>query len=275
MHKKGWKKYLHHIIYFCCAGLAIIWWARLIMVDAIPVPFIAQAPFGNWSQPWQDACEETSIIMVDAFYHGIPLDRQISKKNILKLLKIKNKVYGKSLDENAEKIIGLINNFYPWEAFIFENPTIEDIKKELDAGFPVIAPLYGRALKNPYFKGGGPLYHVLVIADYDEGRQEFITNEPGTQRGEEYRYSYDVIMNALHDYLPNKKTMYGKKVAIFTRPTLSFSSIYDGDNDGLTKQIEIVAGTSLMSHDTDNDGYSDADEIEAGYSPLISASKIM
>ena len=38
---------------------------------------------------------------------------------------------------------------------------------------------------------------MLVLTGYDE--DEFITNEPGTKNGAGYRYSIDVIMNAMHD----------------------------------------------------------------------------
>ncbi|OGB90798.1 hypothetical protein A2625_07140 [candidate division WOR-1 bacterium RIFCSPHIGHO2_01_FULL_53_15] len=27
----------------------------------LKVPFLCQAPFGDWRQPWQDACEEAAI----------------------------------------------------------------------------------------------------------------------------------------------------------------------------------------------------------------------
>lgn len=40
----------------------------------LDVPFTSQSPDGNWKQPWQDACEEASIFMVNRLY---------IKKNIL------------------------------------------------------------------------------------------------------------------------------------------------------------------------------------------------
>jgi len=34
----------------------------------ISVPFTSQAPEGNWQEPWQNACEEASIVMIQNFY---------------------------------------------------------------------------------------------------------------------------------------------------------------------------------------------------------------
>jgi hypothetical protein len=36
----------------------------------LDVPFTSQAPAGNWLEPWQNACEETSVIMVTNFFKG-------------------------------------------------------------------------------------------------------------------------------------------------------------------------------------------------------------
>lgn len=200
-------------------GLILCLFLYVLKTKAIPVPFISQAPYGNWLQPWQDACEEASIVMIDAYYQGVTLDKPVAKTELLELFAQKERLYGRSLDENAEKIVGLIHNFFSWDAEVVEDPSLEMIKRELDDGHPVIAPVYGKALKNPYFKNGGPDYHVIVMSDYDEERQEFITNEPGTQHGESYRYSYTTIMDALHDYLPRNRTKFGKKVIIITRPS--------------------------------------------------------
>ncbi|PIR75213.1 MAG: hypothetical protein CO030_02085 [Candidatus Magasanikbacteria bacterium CG_4_9_14_0_2_um_filter_42_11] len=36
----------------------------------LEVPFTSQAPDSIWVQPWQDACEETTVFMVHRFYMG-------------------------------------------------------------------------------------------------------------------------------------------------------------------------------------------------------------
>ena len=52
---------------------------------------------------------------------------------------------------------------------------------------------------------------MLVIIGYDHN--DFITNDPGTRRGQEYRYNQDVLLNAIHNWTGIKEETYlGKKV---------------------------------------------------------------
>jgi hypothetical protein len=141
---------------------------------------------------------------------------------------------------------------------------------ELDEGRPVIIPSHGKSLKNKYFVGGGPHYHVFVLSGYDDETKEFIAEEPGTNFGARYRYSYTTIINAMHDYLPNAQTYKGRKVAIFTNPLRdpAFDNT-DEDSDSLSKSRELEYGTSLLTPDTDRDSYSDGTEISSGFLPLL------
>lgn len=234
----------------------------------LPVPFTSQAPRGIWTEPWQNACEETVTVMVDFFYKGQEFTIESAEKAILDLYEGKTKMYGWSLDENAEQIADWINKFFPWEAEVVVEPSIDDIEDELDAGRPVIVPVYAPYLQNPFFSGYFA-YHTIVLTGYDHAKEVFYAHEPGTSRGKEYQYSYDIIMDAMHDYLPGN-TRNGPQVAIFTSPTITKKTAYtDGDNDGLLKEDEFIYGTSLFDADTDEDGYDDGTEVEAGFSPTI------
>ncbi len=239
----------------------------------IPIPYTSQAPYANWSQPWQDTCEEASIVMLDNFYQGKTLKKipkSVAKKQLQNLVDIKNKYYGKSLDEDADKVADLINNFFNWEAKVIEEPTLEQIKTEIDNNRPVIIPAYGKALKNIYFRNGGPDYHMLVLSGYDDVKKQFITKEPGLNTlGLDFRYKYATIMNAMHDFTGKRgQTKTGRKVAIFTQPELTDSALMDKDEDGLNKQEEFTYSTFPWSKDTDKDGFSDKTEIDNGFSPL-------
>ncbi|KKQ27452.1 MAG: von Willebrand factor type A [Candidatus Magasanikbacteria bacterium GW2011_GWC2_37_14] len=241
------------------------------------VPFTSQAPEGNWRQPWQDTCEEASIVMVDNFYQkniNKKIEVNQAKKEILQILKIKEIKWGKSLDENAEQVVKLINNYLPWEAKLIENPSLDQIKNEIDNNQPVIIPVYGKTLKNKNFKNGGPIYHMLVISGFDNETQEFITEEPGTRNGLDFRYSFATIMSALHDYLPYGKTAFGPKIAIFTSKEINGSGKLDADNDGLTKEQEFNYGSITWLNDSDGDGYADGFEVLNGYSPTKKLEKL-
>ncbi|MBU1911108.1 hypothetical protein KKG16_01695, partial [Patescibacteria group bacterium] len=91
------------------------------------------------------------------------------------------------------------------------------IKEELIKGNPIIIPAAGRDLDNPYFSGEGPWYHMLVIKGYDKKR--FITNDPGTRRGEGYKYEYSVLLNAVHDWTGIKEDIRnGDQIMLVIRP---------------------------------------------------------
>ncbi len=239
------------------------------------VPFILQAPNHKWIQPWADACEEASILMVNAFYQNQNLvATSEATKKILEVVKTENKYFGHNKDTNASETTDFINNFLPFEAQIITNPSLEDLKNEIDNSRPVIVPLYGKALQNTHFKKGGSDYHMVVISGYDDNTQEFIVQDPGFGSGHNFRYSFNLLSDALHDFLPNKETKNGNKVAIFTSPLITTSGDTDGDRDGLTKSQEIKFGTNLLNPDTDGDGYTDGAEVKNGYSPLVAENKL-
>ncbi|PIY92744.1 MAG: hypothetical protein COY70_01615, partial [Candidatus Magasanikbacteria bacterium CG_4_10_14_0_8_um_filter_42_12] len=52
----------------------------------LDVPFTSQAPESNWDQPWQDACEEATILMLDAYYKGYNLSPLFAKDELLKMV---------------------------------------------------------------------------------------------------------------------------------------------------------------------------------------------
>ena len=56
----------------------------------------------------------------------------------------------------------------------------------------------GKVLPNPHFRDGGPEYHALIIRGYTN--KTFITNDPGTQFGENFEYKYNDLLNAIHDW---------------------------------------------------------------------------
>ncbi len=244
----------------------------IVNAVSLNVPFTSQAPIGDWRQPWLDACEEANILMVDRYYRGDrseTIDKEQAVKELLQIIKIKENYYGHSLDESAEKIINIINNFFTWEARIVPSPSIDEIKKEIDNGKPVILPVSGKELQNPFFRNGGPDFHTVVIIGYDDIKKEFITQEPGTIRGNRFRYSYNILMDAMHDLLSGR-TKLGPKLAIFTSPKITHSKLLDADRDGLTKIDEIKHGTILWLKDSDGDGYSDGTEINNDHSPTFS-----
>lgn len=178
------------------------------------VPFTSQAPFGDWSEPYKNFCEEASIAMVAHFIWGVPLSSKIADLEMRIIQKFEQLVFGRAIDNNAEDVALVLKTLYGFKnVFIKEISSEKDIIGQLDTGKVLIAPVAGRMLKNPYFTPPGPIYHILVIKGYDEVKKTFITNDPGTRRGENFSYGQKLLYEAIHDW-NGGKVMGGKKMVV-------------------------------------------------------------
>lgn len=168
------------------------------------VPFAAQAPFGEWSDPrQQDGCEEVSVLMAMRWVNNRKtISKDEAKKEILAISDYEEKTYGSYHDTSAADTVSrIIKGYYNYDnASVEYNINAEDIISELEKGDLIIVPANGQKLGNPNFTAPGPDRHMLIIKDYDASSDEFITNDPGTRQGENYRYKSDVLINALRDY---------------------------------------------------------------------------
>lgn len=182
----------------------------------LPVPFTSQAPFAQWSDSrQQDGCEEAGATMAMAWAQDKKtLSKEDAKKSILAISDFELKNYGEYRDVSLEDLRKWVFvDYFKYDekkVRVVKNITIADIKKELTKGNLVLVPTDGRALKNPYFTAPGPERHVLVVKGYDKNKKEFITNDAGTKRGENYRYKEAVLFKAIRAYptgyhLPIKK----------------------------------------------------------------------
>lgn len=180
----------------------------------ISVPFTSQAPFGKWDIYHEEACEEASLIMVEYFLQNKKLTPAIAEKEIQNLIAYEIKTAEDYKDSTAQELATLGEKYYSIKKFqVVYDFTAEDLKKYLAKGRPIIIPAAGRLLKNPNFKSPGPLYHNLVLTGYDGNT--IITNDPGTKKGENYRYNIEIIYNAIHDFPGDKnKIETGRKAMI-------------------------------------------------------------
>lgn len=166
---------------------------------SLDVPFSPQAPFADWDDPrQQEGCEEMSLIMVHHFLQGSELTLETALEE-LHAMSAWQTDRGWPLDIDLDDLAINAREYYGYEAEILENPTVENLQQALADGHPVIVPAAGRELGNPYFSGEGPWYHMLVLTGYTRWGK-FITNDPGTRRGEGYKYKETVIHDAMHDW---------------------------------------------------------------------------
>ncbi|MCR4280251.1 MAG: C39 family peptidase [Candidatus Komeilibacteria bacterium] len=208
------------------AVIAVVTWLAAAAKDnpdtkELAVPFTSQAPAGDWSEPWANACEETSIIMIQHFFQGRDdLNTATAKTEILKVFKEKEETAGRSLDESMETVAEIVNSSnFGWRAEIVSNPTLEEMRDHIESEKPILAPVYAPELNNPLYTAGGPDYHVIVISGYDDTEGVFIVQDPGTQSGANLKFSYDTIMEAIHDFNPDNYSA-GEKKVIFAHEKL-------------------------------------------------------
>ncbi|MBI2669920.1 MAG: C39 family peptidase [Candidatus Yanofskybacteria bacterium] len=166
----------------------------------LDVPFLPQAPFGNWELPYQEACEETSSILVDKFYKNELATPETVDKEILNLVDWQKKRFGYYFHTTAKETAIMLREYFGYKRVdVLTNVSAEDIKSHvMAAGRPVIVPLAGRLAANPYYRQPGPVYHMLIIKGITKNG-DFITNDVGTKRGQNYVYDDKVLFNAIHD----------------------------------------------------------------------------
>lgn len=165
----------------------------------LAVPFAPQAPFANWDQPYQDACEEAAVIMVEHYLRGADLTLETMDSEILRMVAFEREQYGLSHDSNTAETARLAEDFYPGlTARVAYGVDAAALRAELVQGRPVIVLANGRLLGNPFYTQPGPEKHALVIKGFSGDR--FVTNDPGTKRGADFVYDSATLLGALVDY---------------------------------------------------------------------------
>lgn len=182
----------------------------------LKVLFIPQAPFKVWDATHEDTCEEASMLMLKTYVDGtdaMTLDDM--ERKLQDIITYEQDKYGDFRSTDAERTAEVMRDHLGLRgAEAVTIASLDDVKREIAAGRPVMLPAAGKLLKNPNFKNGGPLYHMLLAKGYTSSR--IITNDPGTRLGADYAYDDDVLWNAIHDW-NGGDVEHGAKVMIVVR----------------------------------------------------------
>jgi hypothetical protein len=136
---------------------------------------------------------------------GKLLTKEGAKKEIIALSRFEEKRMGHSVDTSAADTWELFEEYYGYDsAEVRYDIALADMAQALAEGALLIVPADGRRLKNPNFTQPGPLTHMLVVIGYDAAKKAFITHDPGTRKGERYRYDEDILFAAMRDYPTGK-----------------------------------------------------------------------
>jgi hypothetical protein len=166
----------------------------------LDIDFYSQAPTGDWAEPYQNTCEEASLVLALNYVNGVEMNLDQFDQKLLDIVAWENEHFGYYKDTTIEETAEISRLYFGHDNVeVVKDPTIAQIKGFLTLGYPVIAPFAGQELGNPYFTGAGPVYHMLVIRGFENGR--FITNDVGTRHGENFAYNNNVLMGSMHDWV--------------------------------------------------------------------------
>lgn len=129
------------------------------------------------------------------------ISNQEAVSEIEAMAQLEESLIGTYVDTSVADVMKLVSAYYDYgqvEAFEIQSP--RDIIERINRGEIVVVPTNGQRLNNPFYTPPGPERHSLVIRGYDFDTEEFITNDPGTRRGEAYRYDKNVLFGAIGDY---------------------------------------------------------------------------
>lgn len=183
----------------------------------LKVPFTPQAPTANWDELHNEACEEASAIMANAYYNNIEsIPPAIVEKQISLLTKWQQDNFGYHLSISTEETQKMIEANFSLKAEIADI-SVDRIKQALIDNKLVLFPANGQMLNNPNFKSPGPIYHMLVITGFDGNT--FITNDPGTRKGLNYEYDYSTLEASNGNWDKDRKevNLNDKKIIIVSK----------------------------------------------------------
>ncbi len=160
--------------------------------------FFSQAPYWNWNQPYQDACEEASLLIGQYYIKWLTKTKEQYNKDLLNMVELEMEMLWYFESTTIMEMKQIINRRDPSiSARIIEHPTIQDIEREISKNNVVVTPLYWKWLGNPHYALWGPEYHFLVIKWYT--KDSFITHDVWTMHWANRNYNKNLIMENIHD----------------------------------------------------------------------------
>ncbi|MFH0805062.1 MAG: C39 family peptidase [Patescibacteria group bacterium] len=182
----------------------------------LDVPFTTQSPYARWTEQDEESCEEAAALIVHYYWQNKTFTQPVATQELQTIVDYEMRTFGFYKDTTAEQTAEFIRGLWGYKKVVVTYDFIlDDIKKEVAQGRPVILPTAGRMLGNPNFKSPGPLYHMLVVRGWT--KRMITTNDPGPRKGEGYQYSPDVLLNAIHDWNGGDVDT-GRKVMIVVWP---------------------------------------------------------
>jgi hypothetical protein len=164
--------------------------------EAQKVPFVSQAPYGLWTDPWASFAEEASAFMAFLWANQEEAPtREIVGQALLSLKEWEELNLGTYKDTDLTQTLRILTEFYGLQAQISYEVSRETMMAALEEGGILIIPV--KNFESPHYGEPGPVFHTLVITAYQG--EDFIVNDPGTIRGEAAVYPMQKILESLQD----------------------------------------------------------------------------
>ena len=103
----------------------------------LDVPFQPQAPHADWSQPYQDGCEEAAIVMVKRYYQGKTLSKEEMKQEIDRSVAWQVENWGGHFDLDAQRTLQLAESYFGLSGKIISDFDLENLKRLIVDGKPI------------------------------------------------------------------------------------------------------------------------------------------
>jgi hypothetical protein len=171
------------------------------------VPYVMQAPLGDWSDRRQQyGCEEAAIVMAMAWVReavNSPTDvifKDEAVRDIVNMSEYERVIYGFYEDTSAQDTARLMREFYLYpDVEVKENISTEDIKMELSKNRVVLLPLNTRLTGLSVYRNG-PIRHMVIAVGYDDKNDEIIVHDPIFRNGEYFWMPASSLSAALWNY---------------------------------------------------------------------------
>lgn len=176
------------------------------------IDFVAQAPFGQWSDVRQaEGCEEASVYMAIHWAMASPVTLEDARNEIINISEFEKNNFGTAHDSSIEDTFNwIVKSYYKNQnSSLLMDVSLDDIKKAISEGNAVIIPVNGYKIGNTNYYA---LQHTVLIKGYDSLNKQFIVHDPGTRLGGNVRYDENVVFGALENYESGELNYISKRV---------------------------------------------------------------
>ena len=178
----------------------------------LKVDFFPQSPFWKWWPIFNDTCEEASALIAINYIRKIKMTREDFRDELLKMVDWQNNVFWDFKNTDVNQTATILKDYFKFSNYeILENPSIFDIKKNINDWNIIISPFYWVWL-NPNYYWAWPEYHFMVIKWYTT--DSFISHDVWTKYWKNYKYDQEDLLERIHDYNKNSIKDWKKRLIV-------------------------------------------------------------